>query len=363
MSVASGAALPTPTGEPRRYVQVGRAFLHPALDYLLIGGGLSLVLGFALPREGGLYPEAGYTLFVASCVLLFNSAHFAASTVRLYTKPGAFREWPFLTMVFPLATLAVLTFAIVYSASVGRHLFALYLTWSPYHYAAQAFGLAAMYCYRSGCSLDGVDRHLLWSACMLPFAYSFTIGVDAGLGWFVPADFFPRHPTLAQARMGLAHAMVALALLVPAVLVLRLGRRGQAFPLISLLLMIANGIWWVVFSYLNAFVWATVFHGIQYLAIVTIFHVRDQTARPGNQRGALYHTLWFYGVCVALGYALFDVWPYAYVLAGFELSESMLLVAAVINIHHFIVDRFIWRLRKDPNYRIVVGAGAGSSAR
>ena len=29
---------------------------------------------------------------------------------------------------------------------------------------------------------------------------------------------------------------------------------------------------------------------------------------------------------------------------------------AVINIHHFIVDAFIWRLRKDPNYKVVAAA-------
>jgi hypothetical protein len=30
-------------------------------------------------------------------------------------------------------------------------------------------------------------------------------------------------------------------------------------------------------------------------------------------------------------------------------------VTAVINIHHFVVDAYIWRLRRDPNYRIVTG--------
>jgi hypothetical protein len=67
----------------------------------------------------------------------------------------------------------------------------------------------------------------------------------------------------------------------------------------------------------------------------------------------------FYLVCLALGWVLFEVWPYAYVAAGFTLAQSMLLTTAVINIHHFIVDRGIWRVRRDANYRIVVGeAGA-----
>jgi hypothetical protein len=29
------------------------------------------------------------------------------------------------------------------------------------------------------------------------------------------------------------------------------------------------------------------------------------------------------------------------------------MVTAAINIHHFIVDAFIWKLRQDANYRIV----------
>ena len=31
-----------------------------------------------------------------------------------------------------------------------------------------------------------------------------------------------------------------------------------------------------------------------------------------------------------------------------ELSEALLLTAAVINIHHFVVDRYVWRLRRAP---------------
>ena len=49
-----------------------------------------------------------------------------------------------------------------------------------------------------------------------------------------------------------------------------------------------------------------------------------------------------------MGYALFEIWPYVYVLAGFGFAESALMCAAVINLHHFIVDRGIWQTRRDP---------------
>jgi hypothetical protein len=31
------------------------------------------------------------------------------------------------------------------------------------------------------------------------------------------------------------------------------------------------------------------------------------------------------------------------------------MACTAINLHHFIVDRVIWRVRRDPNLRIVVG--------
>ena len=129
-------------------------------------------------------------------------------------------------------------------------------------------------------------------------------------------------------------------------------------PLIGPLLMFSNGIWWLVLLPLDAFVWATVFHGIQYLVIVLVFHVRDQMELPGNRHGRLYHALRFYGLSLLLGFALFQILPQGYVLAGFGMVESVLLVVAAINIHHFVVDAFIWRLRPGTDNRRIVEAGA-----
>jgi hypothetical protein len=106
---------------------------------------------------------------------------------------------------------------------------------------------------------------------------------------------------------------------------------------------------------------APLFHGVQYLTIAAIFHVREQTRRPENRRGwaftwgsSVYVGI-FYGASVALGYVLFVMWPDAYVALGYEPLLTAQLVVAVINIHHFVVDAYIWRLRRDPNLRTVVG--------
>jgi hypothetical protein len=120
------------------------------------------------------------------------------------------------------------------------------------------------------------------------------------------------------------------------------------------MIVMTNAIWWTFFNYINAMWWAAVFHGVQYLAIVTIFHVKERMRAEGNRFGAVSHSVMFYGACVVVAYVLFVLWPDTYVWAGFDPALTPQLTVAVINIHHFIVDAYIWRLRKDPNYRTVV---------
>ena len=88
---------------------------------------------------------------------------------------------------------------------------------------------------------------------------------------------------------------------------------------------------------------------VGYLAITLIYHVREQMRKPDNHHGWAFHTSNFYAKCVLLGYALFNCWPYVFVWFGAGVAESMILVIATINIHHFIVDAYIWRLRVPAN--------------
>ena len=159
---------------------------------------------------------------------------------------------------------------------------------------------------------------------------------------------------LEHLRAGVSTGLSVVALLAPFVLFLVLQRRGRMLPLISLSVIAVNAVWWTAFNYINAFFWAALFHGVQYLTIAAIFHVREQTRRPENRRGWAVHVGIFYGASVALAYGLFVLWPDAYVALGYERMLTAQLVVGVINIHHFVVDAYIWRLRRDPNLRTVV---------
>ena len=93
-----------------------------------------------------------------------------------------------------------------------------------------------------------------------------------------------------------------------------------------------------------------------------VFHVKEQMAQPGNQRGVAYHVLSFYGASLLLGYALFNCLPWGFDFLGFGLLQSVALVVVVVNIHHFIVDAFIWRLRPGGANRQIAEARHASAA-
>ncbi len=361
--MSAGVATAGP-GAPR--FGLGRTFVGPAFDLLLIGGGLTLPLVAWLVSSG--VSAVGFLgASFPILALLLNQAHFAASTVRLYTKPQTFRDLPFVTMVLPLLTLATLSLFVLLADQIGRHLWALYLSWSPFHYAAQAFGLASMYCARSGCRLSEGERRFLRWTCLMPFFKALLAGTPAGygLGWLLPGSAIASRPlallAFSWAERGFSVLSFAMPLALFAWIALRSGQRGggaprKAMPWISLALVASNGIWWVLLPYLEAFLWATLLHAIQYLAIVSVFHVSERMSAPANRHGRLYHVATLYALCVGLGYALFQCWPRVYVMAGLGMVESVLLVVAAINVHHFIVDAFIWRIRRDSGLRSVIAA-------
>jgi len=332
-----------------RTLPLGRMFVNPAFDFLLIGGGLSLFVG-ALAWTGGLRLTQDH---VPAILLLGNFAHFAASTVRLYITPGATRRWPMLTLGFPLACLIVFTAVLAFADWLVRYVFAVFLVWSPYHYAAQAYGLSMMYAYRSDCPVADGDKRLVRLACLIPFFWA-VLRPQGGLGVTLKHLGIVAPMPLEHLRAGVSTGLSVVALLAPFVLFLVLQRRGRTLPLISLSVIAVNAVWWTAFNYINAFFWAALFHGVQYLTIAAIFHVREQTRRPENRRGWAVHVGIFYGASVALAYGLFVLWPDAYVALGYERMLTAQLVVAVINIHHFVVDAYIWRLRRDPNLRTVV---------
>ena len=208
----STLAATAPLEHPRA-LPLGRMFVSPVFDFLLIGGGLSLCIG-AIAWAGGLRLTQDH---VPAILLLGNFAHFAASTVRLYVTPGATRRWPMLTLGFPLACLLVFTAVLALADWLVRYVFAVFLVWSPYHYAAQAYGLSMMYAYRSDCSLSDGDKRLVRLVCLAPFVWAL-LRPQGGIGVTLKHLGVVAPLPLEHLRVGVSMGLSAVALAAPLVL-------------------------------------------------------------------------------------------------------------------------------------------------
>jgi hypothetical protein len=165
---------------------------------------------------------------------------------------------------------------------------------------------------------------------------------ETASGLLAPLAF--KLPTALQDALGAA------CLLLPAAVVAFIAvRRGRVLPAIVLLLPLSNAVWSVVLTPQRGLIIGIVSHGIQYLGIAMAFHVRE-----GNGEGAVRRVLAFAAGSLLGGYVLFYLWPWAFVGLGFGATESFFVVAAVVNLHHFIVDGFIWKISSDGRNRRVL---------
>jgi len=330
---------------------LGRPFVHPAIDYLVIGGGLSLLLAPLIAIAPAMTRPADTTL-LAWVLLLSNSAHFAASSARLYGRPGVARSMPFVTIGLPFVVALMFAAGLAWPRGINPLLETIYLTWSPYHYAAQAYGIAIFYAQRAGRRLDAADRRALRLVAMVPFVYMLTRAVPRLLPG--AAGFFP---SSSAPLAGLGGLMVAAGFAAPLALWFRLwARDGAPLPLLTLLPIVSNAIWFFVLNPFDAFLWATIFHGAQYVALALAFRAGEarSVTEPAAPGGPLRAVAGFYLLSVVLGYSLFILLPAAGVALGGAYGDSRLLAVSLVNIHHFIVDARVWRPRDDAATRRIV---------
>jgi hypothetical protein len=102
-----------------------------------------------------------------------------------------------------------------------------------------------------------------------------------------------------------------------------------------------------------------VMHSAQYLWITRYFARRDaeQSARAGGWSPWRYWT-----TLVAGGIALFLPVPW---LASYgwhlDFTTSVFIVAAIVNLHHFMIDGVVWKLRNPRVGRVLVQTGAAAA--
>jgi hypothetical protein len=343
----------------------------PKRDLLLgCGGGYILLFGLFLafgPEIRGHLPPA----IAPMLILLVSTPHYGATLLRVYERRSERRAYALFSLWATLALLAAFVVG-VQEPAVGTVLFTLYLTWSPWHYTGQNYGIAMMFLNRSGVRVTPLLRRWMHASFVLSYVLTFVTMHRAA------ADARGLHDEVVHlGRLGIpAYAAdVAIPLLAAAYItaLLQSARLAlvQARPRTLLpvaLIALSQSLWFSLPDMARTFAsgveplefdhrafyfnWVVLAHAVQYLWL-TAYYARSFPEWNGAGR-YLAKTLLAGNVAWLLPALVL-----APQLLGGSASEVnvALLVAALVNLHHFILDGAIWKLRHMPVANVLVRSG------
>jgi hypothetical protein len=332
---------------------------------LLFGCGLLYTLAFGLFLVAGPELRSLQPLWVAAFVtLLIGTPHYGATLLRVYERRSDRRGY----VIFSLwATLAVIALFVagLWLPAAGTFLVTLYLTWSPWHYTGQNYGLAVMFLRRGGVALDPRLKRWLYLSFLLSFVLVFVAMHTADQAASdVPAGYASLGVGFAALGIPVSVAkplgIAVFAAYVLALLRCVLGfRRAPARVLLPVALLAFSQVLWFSLPFglqvfgiapkLDAlsfefrthyFLWIAAAHSLQYLW-VTAYYARQ----AGGWRGQLPNYLRVFAAGAAawtLPALVFS--PLALGPLAFDHGLGI-LIAAAVNVHHFILDGAIWKLR------------------
>jgi tetratricopeptide (TPR) repeat protein len=356
-------------------------WLHGPLSDLALGCGGLYALAFAAYAANGPAFERVFPVGLLPLgALVLGTPHYGATLLRVYQRSADRRAY----RVFALhATLAIaLLFVLgVYDVGVGSLLLTVYLSWSPWHYSSQNYGIALLFLGRRGVALGRFDKRLLHASFLLSWLLVLVaVHVEDPQGAYAPVELggiaYRALPLGIPAPVA-AHLLIGLALayLVALVACVRLLRQRAAWRELAptLALLALQALWFSLpvlsrstliltdlapldpYRQADTFHWIAFGHFLQYLWI-TSYYARAAGSETGRTR---YLLRAFLAGSLVWGIPSLVFAPGALGVRAFDAGLAA-LVASAVNIHHFVLDGAIWKLRDGSVARVLIRRGPES---
>lgn len=282
--------------------------------------------------------------------LLFNYPHFMATVYRAYHSYSEFTKYRIFTV--HIAVLLALAGLIAHLwLPLLPWIFTLYICWSPWHYTGQNFGLLMMFTRRAGLEPTENERQALYLSFIASFILlmlSFQTGSSGDsliLSLALPPKFtLPARAVLAAFFIGSSGWAV-----------LSLARRNTWKALLPTATLVTTQFLWFLLPALIELLSGkevpqtryssgilALLHSAQYLWITTYFQKKEAAAAGQSAWSFPKYLL----TLVAGGIALFVPGPWiASRVFHADFATSFLTFTALVNLHHFLLDGAIWKLR------------------
>ncbi len=354
-----GASIATTTTERAKPELIGRwidALFGYGLLYLL-----SVPLIFVFGKSLSLEAWPAWIAWFA--LLAINGPHYGATILRVYEKQHDRRKYSFFAVWLTLL-LAICFVVGLYSEEFGSWILTAYVCWSPWHFAGQNFGISMMSLRRRAVPIDGLSRRLLHGSFMLAFLLStvsmqtggsrseVALGADgANVYHVIRLGIPPEISSIALWILGLVYVGVTIGALV------RLGRDHHVRHLgPTVMLLSTHSLWYVLplisahrMPLIHSAILISSIHSLQYLWVTTYYAKRTDRKSGGT----------FYWQCLLVGGAL--AMASKLMLAPGLLgrfipfvSDAGIMIFSIVNIHHFVLDGAVWKLRDGRVGRILL---------
>jgi hypothetical protein len=354
-------------------------WLHGRAADLLFGCGgaylLSVPLLIAIGRATHTadWPASAATLIA----LLVSGPHYGATLLRVYREAAERRKYRRFAVHATIALVAVYVWALR-SPAVGSWLITLYVSFAVWHFAGQNYGVALMLLRRRAVTIPPDAKRWFHLSFVSSFALSFVLIHAAGSRYVlaIGADDSASYGIL---RLGIPSAVVAplaigifaihLTCLVAAARpVLGTAKLRDLTP--ALLIVVTQSVWYTIPGVLlatgdlgvNALpltaVWISAAHAAQYLWVTSYYAERaPDPDRPVRHVGRALMAGSLATTVPALAFApgLLGRVPWDAGLA--------VLTFSVLNLHHFLLDGAVWKLRDGRVARVLLGGASASAAR
>jgi tetratricopeptide (TPR) repeat protein len=321
----------------------------PWLD-LVVGCGawsapLLLISYLSIASSARAWSVAFYAL-----ALFFNYPHYMATIYRAYHREEDFHKYRIFTV--HITALIVLTLVLAHSwIRILPWIFTIYLTWSPWHYSGQNYGLFMMFARRAGAKPSEAVRRAVYGAFIASYLILF-------LGFHTGASADPLFISLGIPAMVSRWEQILLAVAFVTLAGFGLSRlareTGWRKLLPSLTLFSSQFLWFVLPAGVSLIKGLAVpqsryssgvlavMHSAQYLWITSYYARRE----AGGESSRPWRAWAYFGVLIAGGIALFVPGPWlASRVFHHDFTTSFLIFTALVNIHHFLLDGAIWKLR------------------
>lgn len=339
--------------------------LHPAVDLLLCCGGIVWLLFafhyFVVAPANNQAMVSFLSLLVIIGTHVLSETHTAATLVRAY-KNGATRERYSLYTRWAALACAGLAIAGLFVKGFTPIMAKVYLVWVVQHFTAQTYGMTLLYCYKNNYILTNFEKIVLASVLNLTAIQTilrqFTFEDWNGNGFL--AQIIPFWGPLPVWVYQTSLVLLTIAICAFCLIVLRKLVRERLFlPLPAALMLLTGVAIFLVGKDVAGILWLYVpafFHGAQYVVLTTAQHLKEQGLPEGMSTDQMWQLLnqsaglKYIGTLILGAVAIYIGVPRLLQDCGFDYTLAFATIFCAVNLHHFLTDQAIWKLR-DPKLR------------